>query len=277
MLLILFASWCPNCRKELQDTVAHGEQLLNAKIDVLALSVDGLDQGGVAAPGEAEEFLKDINWPFPSGAGTPQLLAKMQHLTDALFELSTPFSVPASFLLDPQRNLVALYRGPIPLDTLLHDAALPPADFEKLRDRSVPFPGKWYTMHPERAALLELLADHFQPQFPADALHFLNLALPQLTAEGSATVQRRIAQLHFKLGSQALAAKQNARAESHYRALLQIDPKSARAYHDLGISLFNQQKFQEAEAAFLKSLELAPGNPSATRNLESVRRALKDR
>jgi hypothetical protein len=37
-------------------------------------------------------------------------------------------------------------------------------------------------LHPGRTALLELLADHFQPRYPDEAVHFLELALPQLAA-----------------------------------------------------------------------------------------------
>ena len=275
LLVVLFASWCPNCQTELKNLAAHAEQLRTANLKVLALAVDELEEGGLGSRAEASKLLRKLRWPFSSGTATPQLLAKMEHLTDALFELRPPFSVPSSFLLDGERNLIAIYRGPIPPDTLLHDAKLPAASFTDIRDRSVPFPGKWYTLHPGRTALLELLADHFQPSYPDEAVHFLELALPQLAGDGAAAVQRRLGQLHFYLGGQALAANRSTQAETHIRASLKFGPATARAHHDLGIALFNQGNLRAAETAFLKSLELAPENPSASKNLESVRRALQ--
>jgi thiol-disulfide isomerase/thioredoxin len=155
LLVVLFASWCPNCQTELKNLASHAE---------------------------AMNLQNTLRWPFSSGTATSQLLAKMERLTDALFELRTPFSVASSFLLDGERNLIAIYRGPIPPDTLLHDANLSAASFTDIRDRSAPFPGTWYLLHPGRTALLELLADHFQPRYPNEAVHFLELDLPQLAA-----------------------------------------------------------------------------------------------
>ncbi|NIP94948.1 MAG: tetratricopeptide repeat protein, partial [Akkermansiaceae bacterium] len=275
LLILLFGSWCPNCQEELRRFAGHADRIRAAGLDVLALAVDGLDEAGLGSLPEAAELLRQVGWPHMSGAATPQLLGRMQHLSDALFELRTPFAVPWSFLLGPERDLIAIYRGPVPLETLVSDTSLVNAEAPDRRDRSVPFPGKWYTLHPGRAALLELLADHFQSAFPGETVRYLEQALPLLGGVEAGPVRVRIGKLRLYLGGQALAAGKNAEAAEQYRAALRLGPASARTHHDLGIALYNQGRLQEAEAAFLKSLELAPGNPSATRNLEQVRRAMR--
>ena len=275
LLVVLFASWCPNCQAEMKGLVARSEEIRAGGLDVLALAVDGLDEQGLGAPAEAAELLRQIKWPFDSGAATTATLSKLQHLTDALFEIRTPFAVPYSILLDPGRDLVAIYRGPIPPDTLRHDVASSADGIAVTRDLSVPFSGKWYTLHPGRPALLELLADHFQQRYPEDSVSFLEMALPQLAGDGAGVVRKRVGALHAGLGSRALAANRNSEAEAHFRTALEHGHESARLQHDFGVVLFNQRKFREAKTAFLRSLELAPGNPSATKNLESVRRALR--
>lgn len=272
LLVLFFASWCPNCQRELKNLTKEDGKIRAAGIDILALAVDHLS----GERGDDPE-LKDIAWPFSSGLAAARTLEKLEHLTDALFEVRTPFAVPYSLLLDPARNLVSIYRGAIPVPVLVDDARTATTEVPTNRDLAVPFPGKWYTLHPGEASLLELLADHFQEPFPEDALRYLEQALPNLAEEEGQVVGTRIARLHLVLAGRDFAQGAHAKAERHFLAAHSAGLESARSHHDLGIALFSQGKLRASEAAFLRSLELAPGNPSATTNLASVRRALQDR
>src|SRR6266571_266497 len=53
------------------------------------------------------------------------------------------------------------------------------------------------------------------------------------------------------------------KADEHYRAAVEIAPNRAETYYDYGVLLLEQDKFQDAESAFRKSLELDPHNAQA--------------
>lgn len=276
LLLMLYASWCPNCAAELAAMASIRVRLKAAGLEVLVLSVDRLQMGSASEANNADrELLARLGVPFEAGRATADLLAKLKHLESALFELHPAFAVPYSFLFDADRELVAIYRGAAPADTLLHDAALTRKPDAVLRDEAIPFPGRWYTRHPERVALLELLADHFRGPFPEEALRYLEKAMPLVKGtEAADQVSGRVAGLHYKLGSQALSEERFDEAERHFRSTLKLRPHYAAAHHDLGAALFSRGRLEEAEACFLRTLELSPNNPRAQHNLSVVHKEM---
>ncbi|MEZ5329963.1 MAG: ASPIC/UnbV domain-containing protein [Verrucomicrobiales bacterium] len=276
-LLLLYASWCPNCLAELTEVTANVDQLRGAGLNVLALSVDGIQTGVTRGSiAEADALMQRLDFPFQTGHASRSTLEKLSHVEGVLFEIQSDFAVPMGFLIDGDHNLIAIYRGPVPIETLLYDARHIPTDRASetgMRDVAIPFPGKWYTLHPERTALLELLADHFQGPFPEDAVRYLEMTLAEVDDPAVADrVHGRIAGLHYKLGTQALAAQLNAKAEARFRETLAHRPNYAPAHHNLGVALFSQGKNQEAESSLLKALELSPGNPRVLQNLDVLRK-----
>jgi tetratricopeptide (TPR) repeat protein len=55
------------------------------------------------------------------------------------------------------------------------------------------------------------------------------------------------------------------------------EAKAPRAFYLLGLALFAEKKFSEAEEAFAESVRLEPGNQDATRHLELAREAARGR
>ena len=70
----------------------------------------------------------------------------------------------------------------------------------------------------------------------------------------------------------ALSASDFTKAEAEFRQAVEADPGSARAYNDLGAFLNNQQRDEEAFAAFQKALALNPSYDPAKKNLEMLKR-----
>ncbi|MFN0128240.1 MAG: ASPIC/UnbV domain-containing protein, partial [Verrucomicrobiales bacterium] len=188
LLLLLYASWCPHCQSELRELTDHAERIRHAGLKVLALSVDELQMDPAAEDGHAgaaDALMRRLGFPFATGQATSDALARLTHLEDALFEIRSDFAVPMGYLLDGQRHLVAIHRGPAPLEALLSDVEQIARGESAMRDAAIPFPGNWYTLHPGRPALLELLADHFQQPFPEDSIRYLEMSLAELSEPGA--------------------------------------------------------------------------------------------
>ena len=274
-LVMLWASTCPHCRRELKGLTASKSKLDAVGLDVLALNVDQLSAGGAADAADvaaAQKFLDGINFPYRSGRASGALLDKIQHLIGALFDSELPFAVPLGLLLDKDGNLLAVYRGPPPRDVLLFDARHADANEQQRRDLATPFVGRWYTQHPGRPALLELLANHFQADYPGEAAGYLELALPEVDdAAAKKSLRQRIAALYFYMASARLAAKDFAGAEQPFSKGLEHQPDSAPAHYQLGIVYLRQGRLSQAEEQFARVVELQPQNRKARQQLEDVR------
>ena len=275
-LLLLWESTCPHCRGELTSLAASKPELDAAGLDVLALSVDQLSADGAADATAARQFLDGIRFPYRTGRATGPLLDKIQHLLGALFDSEVPFAVPLGLLLDRDANLLAVYRGPPPLDVLLFDARHVDSDERQRRDLATPFSGRWYTIHPPRPALLELLADHFQGDYPGEAAGYLEMALPEVEdSSARRSLRQRIASLYLILASQRLAANDLAGAEQQLSQSLEHQSDSAPAHYQLGVLYLRQGKLELAESRFARALELQPQNRQARQQLEDVRARLR--
>ncbi len=56
-------------------------------------------------------------------------------------------------------------------------------------------------------------------------------------------------------------------AEAAYRKAIELNPSDATAYYNLGILLKNLKRYDEAEAAYRKAIELNPSYATAYSNL----------
>jgi tetratricopeptide (TPR) repeat protein len=122
VLVTIWASWCPTCQTELAEFVKRKEELRQAGIGILALSVDGLgdDKSDIEL---ARKLLVDLQFPFLAGLATPELINELQGLHDLVIPLKHPLPVPASFLLDGKGQLSVIYKGKADVDDILRDSA----------------------------------------------------------------------------------------------------------------------------------------------------------
>ncbi|MDG2207832.1 MAG: tetratricopeptide repeat protein [Pirellulales bacterium] len=125
-LLVLWASWCQPCLKELQELANAKDRLARAGVDVIALAVDGIgtDKGD---PNDARKILSKLKFPFRSERATEHLLEGLQKMHDRQAAVKRPLPLPASILLNRDRELTSIYKGPLQIDSLL-------ADIEHLED-----------------------------------------------------------------------------------------------------------------------------------------------
>ena len=246
-LLNLWASWCLPCAAELRDLEARSGELRDAGLEVIALSVDGLDPEKGTGQRHAEAFLERLGASFTFGLAQRSLLDKLQLLHDRMFSRRIPFAVPTSLLIDPQGRLGAIYRGPVDVDQLLADVRNLDAGADRRRRMATPFSGRWFA--PPQALSLETIAKRFAADgFLDDAVFYLRHAL---TERGESI------DLHLALGQLLFRQGRLAEATEEYRQVLRSRPGDAEANAVLA-DLLAAVGSEEALAYYQRSLELRP-------------------
>ena len=230
LLVNLWASWCQPCLRELKDLALAEERLRQAGLDVVALSVDGLEGEQSSSAEAAQQWIANIGFRFRSGQALASTVHKLQLVHDHLFDLHLPLAVPTSVLLDSQRRVAAFYRGPLNVDRLIQNVAQLRGDQADKLLTSLPFPGKWQG---HRAGLnpFDFAWDLLDHGFLRDGIRYFELNRHRLYSKTN------VADLFFKIADEQVKADDNRSAEKNYRAGLAMRPNSALDYYNLGLIL----------------------------------------
>jgi Tfp pilus assembly protein PilF/peroxiredoxin len=287
LFLNLWATWCLPCHAELGDLVAKAEALRALGLQVLALSVDGLDEEKATSATDAQRFLADLGFPFASGLADEELLTKLQLLHDRLFSIRLELAVPTSFLIDGEGRLAVIYRGPVDPDRLLEDTRNLVAGLPQRRLMATPLAGRW--LGPPQALRVTSIARRFLEEGLAeDAVHYLRLAVDQEPEDallqasladllaGSGQTEEAIslyrqavlldpgaARLSWKLADLLSTTGRDAEALPHYARAGEAGTTSARFHHGYGLALERLGRADEAAAELRRALEREPGFPPA--------------
>jgi tetratricopeptide (TPR) repeat protein len=240
VLVNLWASWCAPCVAELKEMAAREREILDAGLQVLALSVDGLGERGGSTK-KAEATLRRIKFPFPSRAAVPNDLEQFQSIHDAVVKTQRPLPVPASFLYDPEGRISVIYKGPLSIEGMLADLEHAHRSRRERRKHAALLPGRM--VEDPRASLpLELTEAFF----------------------------------HVELGFEYDAAGRLEEAEAQFRDALAIMPDYGYAHYHLGISQQRQGKEEEARRSFERAVRIDPNNAKAHLNLGTALYRLGD-
>ncbi|AWT60484.1 MAG: Thiol:disulfide interchange protein TlpA [Candidatus Moanabacter tarae] len=260
LLINLWASWCVPCHAELNDLTENEDRLRKAGLEILALSVDGLDENKATKPSDARKHLERIGFPFPRGLATPSMLNKFQILLDTIFYRVIPLAVPTSFLVDTEGRIRAVYRGPVDITSLLADVDHLEADTDVQLARAVPFPGRWEEK-PRPIGAISLARQFEKGEFTRDVVKYLRKAIVEMP--DNAYIELFLGQSLDSIGSFDEAIL-------HYRRTLDLDPHQPKARNNLGVALQTTGKTEEAINQFRKALESEPDYIDAHFNLGLV-------
>jgi len=265
LLVNLWASWCAPCLKELDDFSRSYDQLRAAGIELVALSVDGLDEETATGP-NASTVAFASKLPFPVGRATPQLARDFQSLHDLQFALHRRLSLPSSFLIDGEGRLAVIYRGPVSIDQVLHDAAQAAGDRSERIVRSAPIAGT--SMAHEQVARIArdwaavlrfLLADQLKTSGRWDqaAAHYIEVLL----------LRPESYEVHNNLGVVLTEVGQDQEALRHYREAVRLEPELAEAHNNLGTALQAMGRHDEARSYFEEAMRLKPNLAEAQNSM----------
>ena len=261
-LINLWASWCQPCLFELTQWAEQRDALQQSGLRMIALNVDEPSNQS-----DAKDFLLKINWPFESGTASPELLDALDLLQRGVLDRRRPLPLPSTFLVDPQRQLAVIYKGPIETHQILSDVSLLSLTPAAIRESAAAFPGRWYLPPPKPD--LATFADRFARLGRQEPARFyLNLCSQQLTESTTETpLRRRIASVEYNLGNAFTKAGDDVNAMEAYRRALATDPNHVRAHVNLALALMRMNDAQSAIRHLTEALRLDPNHALARKNL----------
>jgi hypothetical protein len=278
-LMVLWSGSCPHCRQELTEYSQHASDFEQAGLRVLAVCLDSVaepDSNSDSPPAPLDEgvagFLAKIQFPYAVAQTTPGSLDRLRTFQNALFDRYPEFVVPLSLMLDADGNVVCIYRGSFPADTMLRDRALTELSDTELREIAVPLPGSWITKPATRSQFAEYVGKRMYEQSPEEGLRYFEIAMNrEESADRREYLRQQIVQTYRSLARKAAAASDMAQAQRLLDEALQLDPDSPDTHADLATIALRTGDVAKAEVHLRTVLRLRPSDVEAQRRLESLR------
>ena len=265
-LINLWATWCVPCLAELKDLSERRDEFQKLRLTVLALSVDGL-QDGAPSPEIARAYLDRLPFPHEAGMANPELLDKLEVLQEVLLSPPRePGQLPTSFLLDRWGRLAVIYLGPVNSDQLIAD--LPMLDDDSSTDIAFPFPGQWYRRPYGTTAVLAQLASKFAEKGDhGESLRYAGLAADMaLRDRVSEELKRELGAIFFNAGATSFQQNKPDLARRHYGQALALVPQWAEAHANMGSAYSGLGDAERAHEHYERALDLNPNLPQARYN-----------
>jgi len=296
LLINFWATWCKPCIAELAEFAEHEQQLRDAGLEILALSVDQLGDDTTANVPKIQKFVDSLNFRFTTGIASADLVDQLQLILDQSFFFDRPFPIPTSFLIDAKGRLATIYKGPVATERLLDDVRALAIDEDELPVTALPLSGRWYRQpNPRRLApyvdalikqghvtsglkYLEanrslLAKEHDYPLLlEIEAGQWAKREGPQAARAAEARYREALraaptTTAHLNLGLLLEKLGRHEEAAAHYRAAMKLDPQHALAHLNLGIALQNLGETEKAFAEFHEAARLDPNSATPQLNL----------
>jgi len=255
-LINLWASWCLPCLKELQDFSHQRKKIDQAGLEILALSVDGLNDDRSTVK-DAEQQIKKMAFPFPAGRASVPLLNALQSIHDIQTPVRRPLPLPTSFLIDGQGRLISIYKGPVKVDELIEDLNAPLDSPDERYHRAAILAGRTLDGESAKAALdgMDALKHRKfsgffqrlgQKRYAVEQLRHIVNIWPE-----SAGVRTELASALLQLG-------QSVDASAQLNEALEIDPDYLPAQVVMAELLLKQNRTEDSIKYFDKAITLQP-------------------
>ena len=153
-LINLWAHWCEPCLAELGDLADAYARVYDARIDVVALSVDAPEDRETAAAWFDERIASRMEHPaFGYRGMTPETMETIEAILRHVLDRRGEIVVPTSLLVDSRGLLQVIYLGPVTPEMLIRDAETWAFSRNPGSRRAV-YRGRWYFRTPRNLGAL---------------------------------------------------------------------------------------------------------------------------
>ena len=237
MVLNLWATWCPNCRVEMEEWGKAAGVFESNRLRVLSLCVDEPSEDRSADLAAAKAAGAEVDYPFGIGLVTQALVEQLNILQRSFIGRQDDLPLPSSFLIDEQGRVAAVYKGAVTPEQLIIDQAVCGADSQEILEGAVPFQGNWKT--PPKGLVPRAFAVKIaEAGMLEDARDYLHQLLPLY--EGKEGAAGELAECERFLGAIAHDHEDYALAQKHYERSLELVP-GQRLVHDELMRVFVEQ------------------------------------
>lgn len=262
LLIVFWASWCQPCLLELGEVQKHLDDFTKAGVDVVAVSLDGLEKGKPDAE-KAELTLRRLGLSMPAGITDSETIDKLQILYEVLFDRYIPIAVPHSVLVDSKDQISVVYRGRVTPQQVLEDVELLSLRGEDLLAVATPFPGRWREFS-EIDRLLEVSKTLLEEHFVGEA------SLYVVENEDRLAERQEYAGLQLYVADHMFDSEQFKLAAQWCQRALKTTPNYADAHHMLGLAQSKLGQVAESVKSFRKALEDDPDKLKSKEHLALI-------
>jgi tetratricopeptide (TPR) repeat protein/peroxiredoxin len=265
VLLNFWTTESPGCREDLKTFnqlhrrwAAQGLQLLTINVN------DPTDLERVRTLARTGKLS------FSIFQGSDEVTGVYNILYRYLFDRHRDISLPTSFLIDGQGDIVKVYQGQLNPDHLEQDFRdIPGTDAERL-ERALPFPGVTSSLQFGRN-YLSYGSVYFQRGYYDQSKKSFELALRDDPSSAEAL---------YGMGSVYLKQQKNDQARESFERTVKLHASYpdtlANAWNNLGLLATRENKTVEAIPLFQEALRMNPDNAVALENLGNAYRQQKD-
>jgi tetratricopeptide (TPR) repeat protein/peroxiredoxin len=292
-LLSFWEKDSPQCRKDLDVFEQNHAHWSAQGLHLLTVNVDGGSDFSAVL-----EFVRQQRFSFAILRANDDVIGIYNVLYQYLFDRHRNLSLPTSFLINPEGEIVKIYQGPISREHVESDFQSIPRSSEERLARGLPFPGVIDDASFQRN-YLSFGSVFFQREYFDQALASFQFALKNdpssaeaLYGLGSVYLKQNhradaLANFERATKSQAsypetlpnawnnlgLIATQDAHTEQaiqYFQEALRLSPDHLIALDNLGNAYRQQRRWDEARKIFERALTAHPQDPDANYGLGMV-------
>jgi Flp pilus assembly protein TadD/peroxiredoxin len=261
VLLHFWATTPPTCRSQLKLLQQQRAQFTTRQLTVLSLNLDD-PVNDPETISRVRTLVEQEQITYPVLLATPEVAGVYNIVHRYLYDRRRDLPIPASFLIDSEGMIVAVYQGELNMERLLEDVQSIPATSAARVQRALPFPGTLYQGRFQRNDFTFGVAmfQHGYLEQAAASFRQVITANPE-DAEG-----------YYNLGTLNLRRNDFAQARKYLEQALKLKPDYPEAWNNLGMIAAQQGHPDQAVESFQQSLRLRPAYATALLNLGNVYR-----
>src|SRR5450755_1159521 len=256
-LLTFWTTHSPACRDQLQHLGKSRLSLASTGLRIVAINADDPSE-----PQTIQSFVTRERLPFRVLLATAEVAGIYNIVYRYMFDRHRDLPLPTSFLIDETGNIVKVYQGIFPADSLLRDLASIPGTPEDRARKALPFPGTLYQGTFQRNAFTYGVA-FFQRGFLDQAAQSFKQVVAAKPDDPDA---------YYNLGTLSLQRDSLEEAKKYLEQAVRLRPNYPEAWNNLGMLAAQKGNTGDAIRNFRQSLQLRPSYATALLNLGNVYR-----